>query len=72
MKNAEDFNDGCHLWSNFCMGNSTVITKRGNKRISGVFISCPNRIGIKHFGGGTVVYLDDVLVGCWSDSWRRP
>jgi hypothetical protein len=61
MKNAQVFNDGSHLCGNFCMGNSTVSTKRRNEGISGVFISCFNRIGIKYFDGGTVVYLGDVL-----------
>jgi hypothetical protein len=61
MKNAQVFNDGSHLCGNFCMGNSTVSTKRGNEGIGGVFISCFNRIGIKYFDGGPVVYLGDVL-----------
>jgi hypothetical protein len=61
MKNAEDINDDPYLWGDFCMGNSTVSTKRGNERISGVFISSLNRIGIKYFNGDTVVYLGDVL-----------
>jgi hypothetical protein len=61
MKNAEDFNDNSHLCCNFRMGNSTVSTKRGKERISGVFISCFNRIGIKYFDGGTVVYLGNIL-----------
>jgi hypothetical protein len=61
MKNAQDFNDYFHFCGNFCMGNSTASTKRGNERISGVFISRFNRIGIKYFDGGTVVYLGNVL-----------
>lgn len=61
MKNAEDINDDPYLWGDFCVGNSPVSTKEGNKRISGVFISCLNWIGIKYSNGGTVVYLGDVL-----------
>ncbi|MFS0774694.1 hypothetical protein ABC255_01470 [Neobacillus sp. 3P2-tot-E-2] len=61
MKNAEDINDDPYLWGDFCMGNPTVSTKKGNERISGVFISCLNWIGIEYFDGGAVVYLGDVL-----------
>jgi hypothetical protein len=61
MKNAKDFNDDSHLCGNFCMGNTTVSTKRGNERISGVFISCLNWIGIEYFDGGAVIYLSNIL-----------
>jgi hypothetical protein len=62
MKNAQDFIDNPHLCGNFDMGNSTVITKKGSKRISSVFISCLNRTGIKYFDGGTVFYLGEVYM----------
>jgi hypothetical protein len=62
MKNAQDFIDNPNLCGNFNMGNSTVSEERRIKRISGVFISCFNRIGIKYFDGGTVVYLGEVFM----------
>lgn len=57
MVNAEDFNDDPYFCDTFFLGNSKVIKKKRNERISCFFFSRTNWISIKHIGGHSFFYL---------------